>query len=60
MTTFAPNFQSIDVTAERYNVSPRTIRRLIHNGTINPLNIGSKIVRIDVNETDSIFRRASK
>lgn len=59
MTTRNPNFQSVEAAAERYKVNPRTIRRLIDSGKINVYKIGSKLIRIDVNETDALFRAAA-
>lgn len=59
MTTRNPNFQSVEAAAERYKVNPRTIRRLIDSGQISPYKIGAKLIRIDVNETDALFRDAA-
>lgn len=59
MDTTAPNFQTIEDAAERYKVNPRTIRRLIEAKKITVYKIGSKIIRIDVNETDALFREVA-
>ncbi|WP_207346414.1 helix-turn-helix domain-containing protein [Arthrobacter sp. E3] len=47
---------SVARAAEHYGVHPRTIRKLIETGDIQPYRIGPKVLRIDLNKTDALFR----
>lgn len=47
---------SVAEAAERYNVNPRTIYRLIESGKIRPFRIGTKVVRVDIIQTDALFQ----
>lgn len=49
---------SIETAAERYDVSPSTIRRMVKNGTLPYLRVGRQI-RLDLSKIDAIFGEES-
>lgn len=55
-----PELATITEAATRYKCNPRTIRRLIDSGEIGVYRVGSKIIRIDLAETDAVFFRAAQ
>ncbi len=54
--TPTPQMATIEETAIHYKVSERTIHRLIADGTLKPFRIGSKIIRLDLNDSDRVFQ----
>jgi excisionase family DNA binding protein len=47
---------SINVVAEEYDVSPRTVRRWIAEGRITGHRVGPRLIKVDLNECDAIMR----
>lgn len=47
---------SMDYAAERWGVSVATIRRLVASGRIKGYRLNRRIIRIDLNEVDAVFR----
>ncbi len=47
---------SINAAAEYADVSAKTIRRRISDGTIKGYKLGSRTIRVDLNELDAIMR----
>lgn len=54
--TVPPRWGSIEQTAEHLGVHPRTVRRMIAEGRLTGFRLGSRIVRIDLNEVDDLLR----
>lgn len=44
------NLVTITEAATILKVHPNTIRNLINNGTITPIRIGERIIRININQ----------
>jgi excisionase family DNA binding protein len=47
---------SINTAAEYAGVSPKTIRRRISDGTIRGFKLGTRTIRVDLNELDAALR----
>lgn len=47
---------AIDAAAEYLAVSTKTIRRRIADGTITGYRVGSRLLRVDIDELESIIR----
>lgn len=47
---------SLNVAAERFACSERTIRRMIAAGELTGYRVGKRLVRIDLDELDRIAR----
>jgi len=52
-----PRWGSIDRAALIAGVSARTIRRRIADGSIRGYRFGPRIIRVDLDEVDALFRR---
>lgn len=50
-------YVSVDVAAETFSVSSRTIRRMISRGEISGYRVGERLLRVDLNELDEVVRR---
>lgn len=50
-------YGSIDAAAERYGCSPRTLRRMIADGEIAGYRLGKRLLRVDLDEIESVLRR---
>ena len=48
-------FGSIDRAAEIGDVSPKTIRRRIADGSLTGYRFGPRIIRVDLDEVESLF-----
>ncbi|MDQ3663787.1 MAG: excisionase family DNA-binding protein [Actinomycetota bacterium] len=48
---------SLHTAAERYEVSVRTLRRRIADGTLTAWRVGPRLVRVDADELESVLRR---
>ncbi len=46
----------ISVAAERVGCSTKTIRRLIAQGDLTGYRLGSRMIRVDLNELDALLR----
>ena len=55
-TNNAPNWGSIQESADRYNVSPKTIRRMISRGEIEAQRFGPRIIRVNLASLDQAGR----
>ena len=53
---FPANPGSLKEGAERFNVSTWTIRRLIASGELRAYRLGTKLIRIDMDELAELFR----
>lgn len=49
----ARHLVSVNQAAEYTSVNPRTIRRRIADGTLTGYRLGSKMIRVDLNELDA-------
>jgi excisionase family DNA binding protein len=49
-------YGSIERAAEIADVSPKTIRRRIADGSITGYRFGPRIIRVDLHEVESLFR----
>ncbi|MCT2076501.1 helix-turn-helix domain-containing protein [Dietzia cinnamea] len=47
---------SIPAAAERYEVHPVTVRRWISEGRITGYRFGPRMIRVDLDELDALFR----
>jgi excisionase family DNA binding protein len=47
---------TIKVGAQRYGVHPKTIRRMIARGELKAYRLGSRSIRIDLDELDAMLR----
>ena len=47
---------SIPAAAERYEVHPATVRRWISDGRITGYRFGPRMIRVDLDELDALFR----
>lgn len=54
--TAARRLASINQAAEYAAVSTKTIRRRIADGTLTGYRMGSRIIRVDLDELDSLLR----
>lgn len=54
-TTMSELFTDVDGAAQRYNVSTKTIRRRIADGTIPACRVG-RLIRINIADLDAAFR----
>ena len=50
-------YASIDQAAQLVGVSSRTIRRRIADGSIAGYRFGPRIIRVDLDEVDSLLKR---
>ncbi|MBN7412666.1 helix-turn-helix domain-containing protein [Mycobacteroides abscessus] len=50
---------SIPEVAEKFGVSPRTIRRYIAAGRLTAYRVGPRLIRVDVNEAQKQLLRSS-
>jgi excisionase family DNA binding protein len=48
---------SINQAARLVDVSPRTIRRRIADGSLTGYRFGPRIIRVDLDEVDSLLKR---
>lgn len=48
--------ESIPHTADYVGVSTKTIRRMISRGQLTGLRLGTRLIRVDLNEVDAILR----
>ena len=48
---------SIDAAAQRMACSPKTVRRMIARGELAAYRVGTKMVRVDLNDVDALLRR---
>ena len=46
---------TIGETAQYLGVIPRTVRAMIQDGRITAYRLGSRVVRVDLNEVDQAF-----
>lgn len=49
-------FARQEVAAERWDVSVDTIRRMIRDGKITGYRLNRRIIRVDLDEVDAMFR----
>lgn len=54
--TTTPNYVSIQAAADLFEVSPRTIRRMIGRGELTGYRLGPRAIRIDLNELAGLLR----
>lgn len=47
---------SVAESAERWNVCTKTIRRLVADGSLPAYRLGKRLIRIDPDELDQLFR----
>lgn len=50
-------YASIDQAAQLVGVSSRTIRRRIADGSIAGYRFGPRVIRVDLDEVDSLLKR---
>jgi excisionase family DNA binding protein len=50
-------FSSIDRAAQLASVSTKTIRRRIADGSITGYRFGPRVIRVDLDEVESLFKR---
>ena len=50
----ARRWASLSLGAEYLGVSEKTIRRLIASGQVNGYRIGTRLLRVDLNELDAL------
>ena len=55
-TTQARRLAGINQAAAYAAVSPKTIRRRISDGTLIGYRLGSRVIRVDLNELDAVLR----
>lgn len=55
-TPIEPRGVSIDDAAAYLGVNPRTIRRMISSGQLTGYRVGSKLIRLDIDEVDALMR----
>lgn len=55
-TGTAARLETIAAAADRLDVSPRTIRRRIADGSLNAYRFGPQLVRLDPAEVDRLLR----
>jgi excisionase family DNA binding protein len=47
---------TIAQVAQTYGVSTKTVRRLIARGDLHAYRFGSRLIRVDLNEAESLLR----
>ena len=47
---------SIPVAAEQYGISDKTLRRYIAAGRVNGYRLGPRLLRVDLDELESLLR----
>ena len=47
---------TIAQVAQAYGVSTKTVRRLISRGDLHAYRLGSRLIRVDLNEAESLLR----
>ena len=52
----ARKFETLDAAAERLDVNPRTIRRMIARGELTGYRFGDRALRVDQAEVDAAMR----
>jgi excisionase family DNA binding protein len=52
----AHRYERLETAAERLDVHPRTLRRMIARGEITGYRLGSKTLRVDPAEIDAALR----
>jgi excisionase family DNA binding protein len=52
----ARKYATIEAEAERLDVNPRTIRRMIARGQLTGYRFGERMIRVDPAEVDSLMR----
>lgn len=52
----APKWGTIQQAADLYQVSTKTIRRMIARGQINAQRFGPRLIRVDINSLDQAGR----
>ena len=52
-----PRLVSLDKAAAYVDTSPRTIRRAIAEGRLNGYRFGPRLLRVDLNEIDTVLGR---
>lgn len=55
-TTASRRLASINQAAEYAVCNPKTIRRRIADGSLTGYRMGPRLVRVDLNELDDLFR----
>lgn len=55
-TTHARRLASINQAAEYAAVCTKTIRRRISDGSLTGYRMGSRVIRVDLNELDQLLR----
>lgn len=48
---------SINQAARLVDVSPRTIRRRIADGSLNAYRFGPRVIRVDLDDVESLLKR---
>lgn len=48
--------QSLAEAAKYANVHPRTLRRYIASGRLTAYRVGPRLIKVDLNELEAIFR----
>jgi hypothetical protein len=48
----APQYASVKIAAERFDVDPRTVRRWAAAGLITSYRVGSTLIKVDLNEIE--------
>lgn len=46
---------SISATAERFDVTPKTVRRWIAEGRLTAYRVGPRLIRLDKDEVDALL-----
>ncbi len=54
---YARRLVSIDQAARLVDVSPRTIRRRIADGSLTGYRFGPRVIRVDLDEIESLLTR---
>jgi excisionase family DNA binding protein len=54
-TPLPRRYASISEAAAYVNVAPKTIRRLIASGQLTGFHLGSRLIRVDLDQLDAIM-----
>jgi hypothetical protein len=54
--TTGPRYASLAGAGEYADINPKTIRRLIARGELTGYRLGTRVLRVDLNELDSLFQ----
>ena len=52
----APNFETVNQTAEILGVNPRTVRRMIARGEIQARRVGPRLIRVNLDSLNDVGR----